>query len=66
MNIRMRQNKKLRNRGNKSYYSFAKKSNSFLEQMGRHTYIKGTDGRFRPSTSIPNIPDQEYEPLEKY
>lgn len=38
----------------------------FLEQLGRHTYIKGTDGRFRPSTSIPNIPDQEYEPLEKY
>ena len=38
----------------------------FLEQMGRHMYIKGTDGRSRPSTSIQNIPDQEYEPLEKY
>ena len=38
----------------------------FLEQMGRHMSIKGTDGRFRPSTSIPNIPEQEYEPLEKY
>lgn len=38
----------------------------FLEQLGRHMSIKGTDGRLRPSTSIPNIPDQEYEPLEKY
>ena len=38
----------------------------FLEQMGRHMYIKGTDGSFRPSTSIQNIPAQEYEPLEKY
>lgn len=38
----------------------------FLEQMGRHMYIQGADGRARPSTSIQNIPDQEYEPLEKY
>ncbi len=38
----------------------------FLEQMGRHMYVKGSDGRLRPSTSIQNIPDQEYEPLEKY
>ena len=38
----------------------------FLEQMGRHIYIQGTDGRPRPSTSIQNIPVQEYEPLEKY
>ena len=38
----------------------------FLEQMGRHMYIQGTDGRPRPSTSIQNIPVQEYEPLEKY
>ncbi len=38
----------------------------FLEQMGRHTYIKGKDGRFRPSTSIGNIPNQEYAPLEMY
>ena len=29
-------------------------------------YMQGTDGRARPSTSIQNIPDQEYEPLEKY
>lgn len=36
-----------------------------LEQMGRHMYIKGSDGRLRPSTSIQNIPDQEYESLEK-
>ncbi len=38
----------------------------FLEQMGRRMYIKGADGRLRPSTSISDIPDQEYEPLEKY
>ena len=38
----------------------------FLEQMGSHMYIQGTDGRPRPSTSIQNIPVQEYEPLEKY
>jgi len=38
----------------------------FLEQMGRHMYIQGADGRARPSTSITNIPDQKYEPLEKY
>lgn len=41
MNIRMKQNKKLRNRGNKSYYSFAKNPIRFLEQMGRHMSIKG-------------------------
>ncbi len=38
----------------------------FLELMGRRICIKGADGRVRPSTSIQNIPDQDYEPLEKY
>lgn len=38
----------------------------FLEQMGRRMFIVGPDGRSRPSTAYPEIPDEEYEPLEKY
>lgn len=38
----------------------------FLEQMGRKMYIVGPDGRARPSTAYPQIPDEDFEPLEKY
>lgn len=36
----------------------------FLEQLGRRCFFQSADGRVRPSTSVSNIPDNDYEPLE--
>lgn len=37
----------------------------FLEQIGRNMMFQSADGRVRPSTAIPNIPDNNFEPLEQ-
>ncbi len=65
-NIPMKEKKRTEKEAVQTIERVEKRPIRFLEQMGRHMIIKGTDGRGRPSTSIANIPDQEYEPLEKY